>query len=87
MLDHSPRFNASAAEQIVRNLYGLDAKATALTSERDQNFLVESGNGDHIELKIANALEEPSMLDAQQRAMMHLAPAALGQADVAANPA
>ena len=27
------------------------------------------------------------MLDAQQRAMMHLAPAALGQADVAANPA
>jgi len=74
MLDHAPHFDATSAAQLARDLYGLDAKATALTSERDQNFLLETASGDRVVLKIANALEEPAMIDAQQQAMSHLAP-------------
>ena len=66
MLDHAPRFDLQSAEQLARDLYALDVHATALTSERDQNFLLESATGERIVLKIANALEEPSMIDAQQ---------------------
>jgi 4-aminobutyrate aminotransferase-like enzyme/Ser/Thr protein kinase RdoA (MazF antagonist) len=74
MLHHAPRFDATFAAQLAHNLYGLDAKATALTSERDQNFLLETTSGDRLVLKIANALEARSMIDAQQQAMTHLTP-------------
>ncbi|MBV9880524.1 MAG: aminotransferase class III-fold pyridoxal phosphate-dependent enzyme [Gemmatirosa sp.] len=76
MLDHAPRFDDAAAARLALDLYGLVGRATPLTSERDQNFLVESG-GPHVArvvLKVANALETPAMLDAQQRALAHLAP-------------
>ena len=73
MLDHAPHFDPAFAEQLARELYGLDATATALTSERDQNFLLESVSGHRLVLKIANALEDRAMLDAQQEAMTHLA--------------
>ena len=75
MLDHAPRFDLVFAEQLARDLYALDVRATSLTSERDQNFLLTSATGERIVLKIANALEEPSMIDAQQQAMTHLAAA------------
>ena len=75
MLDHAPRFDLRSAEQLARDLYALDVRATALTSERDQNFLLGAATGERIVLKIANALEEPSMIDAQQAAMTHLAAA------------
>ena len=72
MLDHAPHLDASFAVLLARDLYGLEAEATALTSERDQNFLLETASGDRVVLKIANALEERTMIDAQQQAMSHL---------------
>jgi 4-aminobutyrate aminotransferase-like enzyme/Ser/Thr protein kinase RdoA (MazF antagonist) len=73
MVNDAPRFDADAARRIALELYGFDAIATPLTSERDQNFLLVDAAGERHVLKIANALEQPAMLDAQQAAMRHVA--------------
>lgn len=72
MLDHAPRFSPDDAARIARDLFGTEGTATALPSERDQNFLIGRGHGDGLVLKIANALEDPVMLAAQQSALDHL---------------
>jgi 4-aminobutyrate aminotransferase-like enzyme/Ser/Thr protein kinase RdoA (MazF antagonist) len=73
LLDLSPQFDLAAAEQIARSHFGVDGRARALTSERDQNFVIEGRDGTRIVLKIANAGEQKTMLEAQQRAITHLA--------------
>ena len=73
MLDHCPRFDLEAAERLARDCFGVTGRATELTSERDQNFRIESANGARIVLKIANAREDRAMLEAQQQAMTHVA--------------
>lgn len=75
MLAHVPALNAAAAAQLALELYGLDVTATPLPSERDQNFLLETSGGERTVLKIANALEQRSVIDAQQRAMTQVAAA------------
>ena len=44
-----------------------------MPSERDQNFLITNSAGEKFVLKIANALEEPSFLEAQNAVLKHLA--------------
>ncbi|HEY4131645.1 MAG TPA: aminotransferase class III-fold pyridoxal phosphate-dependent enzyme [Gemmatimonadaceae bacterium] len=73
MLDHAPQFTIADAERLARTYYGIDGRATPLTSERDQNFLITAEHGRQIVLKIANATEQRSMLEAQQAAMLHAA--------------
>ena len=73
LLQQAPRLSAADAGRLARNLYGLDAAATPLPSERDQNFLLRAtgdsgtgGLGTHDRgqntvryvLKIANATED-----------------------------
>src|SRR3954470_15601845 len=73
LLAHSPRFELEEAAAIADRLYGLrGAIASSLPSERDQNFLVESTNGAKYVLKIANALEEASLLEAQNEVLSYL---------------
>ena len=74
MVNDAPRFDADSAARIARQLYGIDATAIPLTSERDQNFLLTTAAGERRILKIANALERPELLEAQQAAMAHVAP-------------
>ena len=69
----APHFDLRAAERIARERFGIDAIATDLPSERDQNFLLTPSLGDPIVLKIANAAEDRSFLEAEQRAMQHVA--------------
>ena len=69
LLAHSPAFSVPDAERIARDLCGVDATASPLTSERDQNFLLRAGRGESFVLKIANALEDPAFLEAQRQAM------------------
>ncbi|HZS05204.1 MAG TPA: aminotransferase class III-fold pyridoxal phosphate-dependent enzyme [Blastocatellia bacterium] len=73
LLDHTPRFNPEDAIHIAQELYGLDATATMLPSERDQNFLMHTPSGERFVLKIANATETRAMLEAQQQAMARVA--------------
>ena len=72
MLADQPTFSTTDAERIARDHFGFDGRATLLTSERDQNFLIDAA-GVRIVLKIANRAESQDMLTAQQDAMTHLA--------------
>src|SRR3954468_8375517 len=74
MVNDAPRFDVDSASRIARQLYGVDATALPLTSERDQNFLLTTTTGERRILKFANALERPELLEAQQAAMAHVAP-------------
>jgi 4-aminobutyrate aminotransferase-like enzyme/Ser/Thr protein kinase RdoA (MazF antagonist)/murein DD-endopeptidase MepM/ murein hydrolase activator NlpD len=69
----APRFDAAGAARIARQLYGIDAVALPLPSERDQNFLLTDTRGSRVVLKIANAGERREILEAQQAAMAHVA--------------
>ncbi len=72
LLEHTPNFNESDAVSLAAELYDIRATAEALPSERDQNFHLTGESGEHFVLKIANALEKRTMLESQNRAMMHL---------------
>jgi 4-aminobutyrate aminotransferase-like enzyme/Ser/Thr protein kinase RdoA (MazF antagonist) len=72
LLKHTPQFTEQDAVSIVKDLYAIHAAADALPSERDQNFLMLAAAGDRFVLKIANALEDRTMLDTQNQAMAHL---------------
>ena len=73
MTDHVPAFDVARAESLVRELYDLSATASALPSERDQNFLLSAAGEPRLVLKIANAHEDRAFLAAEQRAMQHVA--------------
>lgn len=73
LLENAPQFNESQAVSVAKDLYGIEATAKPLPSERDQNFLMTTETGDRFVLKISNGLEDRIMLDAQTRAMQHLA--------------
>src|SRR3954470_11097878 len=53
--------------------FGIRGRARELSSERDQNFLIQSDDGGHIVLKIANAGEDRAFLEAQHAALRHVA--------------
>lgn len=72
LLQQSPRFDVAVAARLARDLYGLEAAATPLPSERDQNFLMTPSEGERYVLKIANATEDRAMLEAQNAAMAHV---------------
>jgi 4-aminobutyrate aminotransferase-like enzyme/Ser/Thr protein kinase RdoA (MazF antagonist) len=72
LLEHAPRFNTQAATSLADKLYGIRATATALPSERDQNFLLVTESADKFVLKIANAMEDRALLEAQNQVMTHL---------------
>ncbi|MGH9937618.1 MAG: phosphotransferase, partial [Blastocatellia bacterium] len=73
LLKHSPNFSLEEAAALAREIYGVDATASALPSERDQNFLLRDRSGEKYVLKIANAMEDRALLEAQQQAMERIA--------------
>ena len=77
-LDSIPRFNAAQALATAREEYGIEGRASALPSERDQNFLIVDARGAQFVLKIANRNDAPELLDFQHRAMRRVAAAACG---------
>jgi 4-aminobutyrate aminotransferase-like enzyme/Ser/Thr protein kinase RdoA (MazF antagonist)/murein DD-endopeptidase MepM/ murein hydrolase activator NlpD len=64
-----PAFSMSDATRLARDHFGVDGTADALPSERDQNVAITSRDGSRYVLKIANANESASMLDAESAAM------------------
>jgi hydroxylysine kinase len=74
LLQHTPRFSAEQARALAREHYGLDAASvSALPSERDQNFLLQTPRGERFVLKLSNAREEPAFLGAQHQVLDRLA--------------
>src|SRR5687767_7384660 len=72
LLQRAPRVSLAEAVREARELYGVNAEARPLPSERDQNFLLESERGRCV-LKYANGAEPRAILEAQNAAMAHLA--------------
>ncbi|HEY2434816.1 MAG TPA: aminotransferase class III-fold pyridoxal phosphate-dependent enzyme [Vicinamibacterales bacterium] len=73
ILRTAPSFSAADAAALARRLYGLDAEAAPLPSERDQNFRLQTAAGDLFVLKIANAADDRALLEAQNAALAHVA--------------
>jgi Ser/Thr protein kinase RdoA (MazF antagonist) len=68
-LESIPRFTAPEALAAAAQGYGIRGSASALPSERDQNFLVADTAGAKYVVKIANANDAPELLDFQIQAM------------------
>ena len=73
----TPRLTASDATRIALDLFGIDAQATPLPSERDQNYLLRTADHAAFVLKIARAGEERALLECQNEALLRLAAAGL----------
>ncbi len=73
LLAHAPQLTLRDAEHLARELFGLAATASALPSERDQNFRLRADDGRALVLKIANAAEALEMLEAENATMRQLA--------------
>ena len=72
LLEYTPAFDVDAAAAIAGEHFGIRARAQALPSERDQNFLLTNHAGEKFVLKIANALESRAFLEAQNSILKHL---------------
>ena len=68
----APNISKSAAQTIVRDAYGLDLSAIALTSERDQNYLLKKKAEPKYVLKISNLAETFDVLEMQHSALAHI---------------
>jgi hydroxylysine kinase len=73
MTADQPRFSPEAAAALASDLFGLTGRLDALTSERDQNFRMTTGDGRRYVLKIANAAEPREVTNFQTRAFAHIA--------------
>jgi 4-aminobutyrate aminotransferase-like enzyme/Ser/Thr protein kinase RdoA (MazF antagonist) len=70
-LGEAPRVDVERARVLARELYGVEAVAWALESERDRNFRLDLADGTRFVLKIAGAGESREWLEAQNAAMGH----------------
>jgi Ser/Thr protein kinase RdoA (MazF antagonist) len=72
LLAHTPRFSVETAATIAKQLYGIQATVSQLPSERDQNFLLTGESSEKFVLRIANGLEDPALLVAQNEVLQYL---------------
>src|ERR1041385_2431516 len=71
----APRITNADAIRIAAEVYGLAVSASALPTERDQNYLLRASTEEQFVLKIANADEDPQFLDCQNQLIRTLAAA------------
>ncbi|WP_051248273.1 phosphotransferase [Inquilinus limosus] len=60
------------AERLVRDRYGIEGRAYPLSSERDQNFRIETAAGRRVLLKIADPAEDRQVTNFQTELLLHL---------------
>lgn len=72
-VESAPRLSAAEAARVAWEVYGLEAAAEPLESERDQNFLLRAAGGERFVLKIANRREKRALVEMQNRALEFLA--------------
>jgi 4-aminobutyrate aminotransferase-like enzyme/Ser/Thr protein kinase RdoA (MazF antagonist) len=68
----SPSFTIDQVADHVNKLYGRTGKISSMDSERDQNFRIETKEGDRFVIKIANSAEDPAIIDMQLKALKHI---------------
>ncbi len=67
-----PTFSAEEAVNIAARHFGIDGKTRPLVSERDQNFRLDTDDGNRYTLKISNAAEQLQVIDFQNRALLYV---------------
>jgi hydroxylysine kinase len=72
MVATSAPVSCDEASKFAREFYGLDAGATRLTGERDENFKLSCADGSQYVLKIASAAEAPEVTDLPTAALLHV---------------
>lgn len=73
VMQNRPQFTASDGVKLAAEIFGIEASAGELPSERDQNFHLKTANGREFVLKIASAADSFEILDLQNKAMEHIA--------------
>src|SRR5579883_1040470 len=68
-----PAFSIEEAEALVRDRWGIAARAEALRGERDRNFRLYAVDGREFVLKIANPAEDAAFRALQIAALRHIA--------------
>src|SRR5436853_7913775 len=63
----------SEAARLAREVYGLEASARALPGEYDENFHLIAAPGRAFVRKVMHPAREPSFIDLQSKAPVHLA--------------
>src|SRR5687767_2683716 len=71
-LDQAPSVTPADASAIALEHFGVEASASPLPSERDQNFLLETPAAGRFVLKVSNASDDRALLEAQIAAMAHV---------------
>ena len=66
-----PAFARQEALGIAVRNYNINAEARPLVSERDQNFRLDTSNGERYTLKISNQAEQRQVVDFQNCALQH----------------
>ena len=67
-----PTFAGEAARQILRDGFGVTGSLTALAGERDQNFRVDTADGQRFLFKISNPADTFPVLEMQTAALRHI---------------
>jgi 4-aminobutyrate aminotransferase-like enzyme/Ser/Thr protein kinase RdoA (MazF antagonist) len=68
-----PPVEASDAERLAREAYGVEGRARALPGERDRNFRLTTGDGREFVLKVVDPAADDATLDCQTAVLRHLA--------------
>lgn len=68
----SEEISTSRAEAVAAQHFGIEGRATRLTSERDQNFRIVAADGHEFALRISNHEEDASINDFQIAALLHV---------------
>ncbi len=67
-----PKLTLAQAEAVALSCYGLTARASILSSERDQNFLMQCEGGGAYVLKATHPAEDPAVTDFHTQAQLRL---------------
>ena len=67
------RVTEAEAARLAREVYGLESAARALPGEYDDNFHLSAADGRTFVLKVMHPAREPSFIDLQCKALVHLA--------------
>jgi len=68
----APQLSLHDAQELAQEIYGIGARATSLTSERDQNFRLQASDGTSYVLKVSNPAEPRDVTGFQTLAQRHL---------------
>ncbi|WP_411966116.1 aminotransferase class III-fold pyridoxal phosphate-dependent enzyme [Haloferax sp. YSMS24] len=69
---HPPSYEISDAAEIADRVFGVSGSVTELSSERDQNFRIDTDEGDAYVLKISSPADDAATLDLQTEALRHV---------------